>query len=490
MEKLFPSMSYNGKNLDDILKVLEISRPPTAAISNETRSIGDRGLSFKRHKRSSKIIKVKVWIETNILGTIDTLNDIFSGHQAKLFFGDQPDRYYLVVLSKFGEPSRVDHDATLTLEFESFDGMAHSTTYKVIDTPNSPDQLVFDIDNKGNEVALPIITIKNEKENGYISLVNETAAMELGNREEIDGKIVENSVMAFDYRSNKLIFGENDGFAVGEKNREIKYWYDNLGGAMDGIYKWDRVHLELANYPTSSYSGAANISWPVTDTTLHERVWWRQVFVCDRTDEFGYMSVVVTDEEDQLLYGATTTKNGGGRRAYYDFYAADGHGGFRKLQGFDFQATEADKDNPFNHTRGYSQIARDDAKLSFYWFGINKEFNIPEIKGKKAARVTVSMGGYKDRRKIEKMYLDDIFFIKNKVTSWSDIPNRYVPGSTIVINSENRTVTVNGIEKADEVVDGSLFPKIPKGKSQMVFGTSSWLKTPPKIKIEFEERWS
>ena len=100
------------------------------------------------------------------------------------------------------------------------------------------------------------------------------------------------------------------------------------------------------------------------------------------------------------------------------------------------------------------------------------------------------MGGYKDRRKIEKMYLDDIFFIKNKVTSWSDIPNRYVPGSTIVINSENRTVTVNGIEKADEVIDGSLFPKIPKGKSQMVFGTSSWLKTPPKIKIEFEERWS
>ena len=87
------------------------------------------------------------------------------------------------------------------------------------------------------------------------------------------------------------------------------------------------------------------------------------------------------------------------------------------------------------------------------------------------------------------MYLDSIVYRKDFVNGTKDIPNRYAAGSTLVINSENDSLILNNIPDLDQVVDGSLWPVIPPGKSEIEILQSSWAKKKPTVSIEFEERW-
>ncbi|WP_193434243.1 phage distal tail protein, partial [Streptococcus suis] len=87
------------------------------------------------------------------------------------------------------------------------------------------------------------------------------------------------------------------------------------------------------------------------------------------------------------------------------------------------------------------------------------------------------------------MYLDSFYYRKDFVSATKDIPNRYPIGSNIVLNSENDTVTVDGLERIVDIVHGSTFLTVPPGKSTFEVYCSSWVKTKPTVKIEFEERY-
>lgn len=268
-------MSYNGVDLEPYLTVLKVYRPGTADITNETRQVATRGLSFKRQRRGGKTIKVDIFIAGNVLETIDILNDIFADYPAKLVFSDQPDRYYLATLSKFPEPSSSVREAELTLEFESFDGVAHSVAYKRFDNPKvEGDRLVFEVENKGNETALPIIRLKSNSDNGYYGMVNDSGAMAVGNKEEMDGKTVEKSVLEFDYRDDKIL----TGFEKGAKNQAMSNVAENLTGTLGTLRFNGRNFVYLQNYSQQGVNSSGSLTFPITNSTTYDYIWWRQLF--------------------------------------------------------------------------------------------------------------------------------------------------------------------------------------------------------------------
>lgn len=487
MQKILKKVRYNGISLEDYFRVLKIYRPPTADITNVSKSIAERGVSFKRQRRGSKIIKIDILIERNIQEKIDGLNTIFATYPAKLVIDDQPDRYYLVCLSKFGEPSSSVMDATLTLEFESFDGVAHSTTYKRFDNPTVGfKELTFDIDNKGNEVAYPIIKIKSNSENGYIGLVNQTAAMEIGNREETDGKVVEKSVTQIDYRDSNIL----TGFGKALKNQAGSNDTERLTGTLDTLSVWGRWHIWLRKFDQTLVNSSGSLTWPVEGGSLYDYIWWRQIFWAGAAHQQGFIKIIATDADGQFLYGAETIKRRNGLDCEYNFLVADGNGGYKFADRMSFRCTDSDSENPFNEPRGWSDILRSDDKIEFFWWGSRRSFTVPEIKGKATANLHVILGGFLAKDLITHMYLDSFLYTKNKVKAYEDIPNRFAAGSTIEVNSENNTVIVNGLLKNDEVVDGSDFLKLPPGRSQLKVYSSSWVTEKPTVSVEFEERWS
>ena len=123
-------------------------------------------------------------------------------------------------------------------------------------------------------------------------------------------------------------------------------------------------------------------------------------------------------------------------------------------------------------------------------FGSYNDFIIPEIKGRKSAKIHVAFGAIGNKPLVSHMYLDSILYRKDFVPVTKDIPNRYMTGSNVVVNCENDSVTVDGLSKNADVVDGSDWGLVvPKGNSQLEIYSSSWIGSKPTVTVEFEERW-
>ena len=132
---------------------------------------------------------------------------------------------------------------------------------------------------------------------------------------------------------------------------------------------------------------------------------------------------------------------------------------------------------------------RNDERVQVYYNGSHYNFFVPEIRGKKSAKIHVTIGGFHGKVIIPHLYLDELMYRKDFVSVINDLPNRYPIGSNVILDSENNSVTVDGIEKAVDVVQGSKFLSIPPGSSQLEVYCSNWVKTKPTVKVEFKERY-
>lgn len=489
MSKVFKSMKYNGISLDPYIVIKKITRPPTADITNETKHIALRGLSLTRRRFGGKVIKVDAFIKSNVLATIDKLNSIFSEQEKKIEFDDQPDRYYIVSLQSLGEPSSAVRNADITITFLSVDGVAHSVSYKKITNYRQDGKkLLIDITNNGNVDAHPIITVKHNAENGYLAFVNKSSVFEVGDREIADAEIREKSVVAYDFKDERIV----NALTTGKKNVAI---LNDKGQILDKNLQWnqvwDRKHLEIEGSISPGYH-AGSLTFDIPDGGgLYDYIWWRQVFICGLMNQYGFIKVAVSDENDQFLYGVETYKRQAGTKTEYNFMITDGKGGFKNTDlKWTFDATTANEHNPFNEPRGWSDMTRADDTVSVFWWGSQNKRVFPELKGKKSKQVHIAIGTIQGNPLVTHMYIDGFYYRKDKVPYEFNVPNAFGAGTEVVINAENDTVLVDNIPKANIIVDGFFsFPKIPPGSSTLEVYSSSWSTANPDITLSFEERW-
>ena len=206
-------------------------------------------------------------------------------------------------------------------------------------------------------------------------------------------------------------------------------------------------------------------------------------------NQLGFIKLTVSDTNGQFLYGVETYKRTYGLDCEYNFLASNGKGGYNILKRWTFQGTHLDTQNPFNEPRGWSDLKRNDDKVQVYWWGSYPTFTIPEIKGRKSAKIHLAFGTVRNNPLITRMYVEQLYYQKDFVQTTRDIPNRYPMGSQVVINSDEDTVLVDGLAKIGDVVDGSSWLTLPPGKSQLELYVSSFVKKKPTVSIEFEERW-
>ena len=511
------SMTYNGVDLSGLLKVLEVKSDIGNERSIKTEKLSRIGTIATAVEVGAKEIEVKVSLASfdvaNIRfvdttepadaerGNINELKERIAGifdatEPKKLTLGKYPNRYFNALVKGDMELEGITdwYDET-TIKFYIPDGVAHSTTYKrVVDYEESQGKMVFAIDNKGTADAYPIITFKANDENGYYGLVSDRFAFEAGSIEEADIVPYKHSEILWDYVSDNGII---KGLADGQKNVAIlNDNSQNLNGTLAIQSAWGRPHLFLANRgsgPLGNHAGSVTWEIPADSVgekgALHEYIWWRQIFWVNPANQYGFIKISFTGENGEFLYGVEPIKRGNGLNTEYNFMASNGIGGYRLVKQWTFWPTHNPSENPFNKDSGQSDILRRDDEVQLFWNGSYQKFTVPEIKGKKSIKVHVAMGAFGDKPLPTHMYLDSIVYRKDFVNGTKDIPNRYAAGSTLVINSENDSLILNNIPDLDQVVDGSLWPVIPPGKSEIELLQSSWAKKKPTVSIEFEERW-
>lgn len=489
--------TYKGVDLSPFLKILRIER----TIGNErniaTNAAPKIGVNVQEVTFGAKTIKVKVSLASRDLtaqGFVDTieyptvtdvnLNNIreqvtallHAESEYRLELPDEPDRYYMAIPKGDIELDGISdwYDET-TIEFFVPDGVAHSTVYRQFDTPTvSSDRLTFNLVNNGNVDAFPIITIRNNAENGYVGLVNTSGAMELGNREEADTEVVKQSEMLLDYRATKIL----QGYSAATKS-----------GSLTTSNVWGRNHIQLGS---GTYGNAA---WQVPNDSsgqagsLNDYIWGRMICWAGSVNQKGSLRLNVRGADGAFLYGLEINKGSFGLECEYSLWVRDSTGVGAKRKSWKFQGTHKDGDNPFNHNRGWFDVLRRDDMLQVFWWGSYNQMKFPELKGLKTGRIELIISGYQNANKITHLYLDEIYYRKDFVAVMKDIPNRYPIGSTIVVDSEDDTVMVDGLDRFGDRVQGSAWLKIPPGNSQLEVYSSSWARTKPTVTVKFEERY-
>ena len=492
---------YNNHDLSEVIRIIEVIRPVGNERSVTTNDAPFLGVNVQDLKIGPKKIKVKFAIHKKTAREAESAKHALASilntkDPVRITISDEPDKYYLGMAI-----GAVDMDNVVRWfqkgEFEILipDGVAHAITYKRFDNPKQEgNKLVFDLVNNGNVDAFPVVTVRNNAENGYIGLVNPSGALELGNREETDLEIYKQSEILFDYVSNNGIV---KGLAQGQKNVAIlNDLSQNLNGILAIDNTWDRPHIALTNQGSGSRpNNAGSVSWEIPlDSNkqrgaLHEYIWWRQIFWLGSANQLGFIKIAISDTEGQFLYGVETIKRANGLDVEYNFLASNGKGGYNLIKQWVFKGTHEETANPFNEPRGWSDLLRRDDMVQVYWWGSYPQFHIPEIKGKKSAKIHVAIGAFGNKPQVTHAYLDSIVYRKDFVTGIRDVPNRYRPGSTVVIDCENDSITVDGLNKFSDRVHGSSWLKVPPGNSKLEVYCSSWAKNKPTVAVNFEERW-
>lgn len=493
-------MRFNKTDLRELIEIHDIQRDIG---NNRSISIDHApriGVNIQQQTIDAKYIKVDFSIWSKDRNTLKhKLAGIFNVDGPKeLTFSDEPDKYYLaMVIDDISMQEASGRRSNGSIKFIIPDGVAHSSAYKRFDSDKNATseagKMVFDLINNGTEAAFPIVKVKHNAENGYIGLVNTSGALEVGDPKEIDAEIVKRSEVLLDFRGDKIV----DGFARAVKIGSVTNSPENLNGTSELVTANGKKRVKLREQSSGTYneSYSTGLSWEIpADSTgekgsLDDYIFCKLVYQLDSVTQCGFIKVTVSDTNGQFLYGVETYKRYKGLYCGFNVFATDNKGEYNFLKCFDFDSSSDRNKNPFALSRGQFELKRNDEKVQVYYNGSYYNFIVPEIEGKKSAKVHVTIGAFHGKAIIPHLYLDELLYRKDFVQASRDIPNRYPMGSNIILNSENDSVTVDGIERAADVVQGSKFLSIPPGKSQLEVYCSSWVKIRPTVTIEFEERW-
>ena len=489
------TVTFNQFDLSKIIHITDVERDVGNERTIKTDDAPMIGVNIQEVKVGPKIIRVGFALQgTNIETAKHELASVLNvDTPKKLTFTDEPDKYYLaVVRGGVSVKNVVKWFQKGSIEFLVPDGVAHSTAYRKFETVKMENnKLVIEVENKGTTPAYPIITLNHKSTNGYVGLVNSVSAFELGNKEGYvtDPRLRSESLLK--YRDNITA-----GLAAGLRNQAIlNDVSQSLDGTLGIVNVWNRPHIHLTGVGRGANNHAGSLTWDIPADSfgnrgsLNEYIWWRQIFRLGRYDQLGFIKVMVSDEQGRFLYGVESIKRETGAKCEFNFLASNGSGGYKLVYQWEFEGEENPATNPFDPQRGWVDLERRDDIVRVFWFGGYPKFRVPEIAGKKSAKVHVALGAFGDREWLTHMYLDGIEYRKDMVSGNRAVPNRFSAGSTVVINSENDSVQVNGIDSVVDVVDGSNWLSIPPGKSTIELYLSSFAGEKPSVKVEFEERW-
>ena len=516
------SVIYDGKNLTELFNEgrgrtvpVDVTKNVASNFNNNYQDQGRRryGQQFLYSTLSVKQIQVSFTLVGNYdyFNTIaETLGGYLNVDKPKpLIFGDEPNKVWEAIPS--GQASlAVDKNtapitATVTVTFDvpksygenkaqalvSSDGETKDGSIKKVSTGHYKATLK----NFGTAETYPDIKLKFNSDNGWVGIVKSSSeSYEIGNPNEANTRTAKQSEILFDYVSNNWI---TNGFAVGAKNQgRFNDDSHSLNGTLAIENNWGRPHIALTNTGGGDkYLRGSSLTWEIPADSngqkgsLYEYFWWRQILWLGAANQFGFIKISVTDANGVFLYGVETYKHTNGFDCHYNFLAGDGKGGYKVLGRKHFYGTHVSTANPFNEPQGWSDVQRFDDVLQFYWQGSYPKFTVPEIKGKKSAKIHIGIFGIKDWPLITHLYLDSFVYAKHHVEKEEDIPNRFRKGSILEVDMAKGKTYVDNLPALNELTYLSEPFSIGTGETEIDIYTSSWVRTDPTIEITWKERY-
>lgn len=494
------SVRFNGIELNQYIKVTQGFTPYVGA--NWAPEINNgagitRGSVFQYTTHKEKIIPMPFQMRYDLEDKYEELERILNVDEPKpLIFGNMPNKVFYAIPS-----GTLDFEENVFLGNGQInwvvpDGVAHSTNIIQVTAAVKNGTLTAHVDNDGNADVYPIYRIKHVTENGYLGIVHPGGAFEMGNREEADKE-------AYQRSEDLLNKGDLSGFVpftgTNPENSSIQ-----LNGTLEA-YGNGYLRIASAGSGSSWHGGCRKFTLPPDSNgqvgAVNFYSWFMLEFATvNFPGQTGMVQVLLTDASNELIAGFgivknDTVSNKANVCAWLGAVDPTWVGGVSptEVKRWDLTPTIYDNHNPYNG-RGYTDILKVGGKIRFYYWGKYYEFNASHLASKKVSNILVVIGQYGNRSLsasdfIGRIGVGNIWCRKDNVSKIRDIPNRYRAGSEIVIDTEHDTITVDGLPRNNELVDGSNFSALPVGETDIEFYPSSWCQTRPTVTVEYRKRW-
>ena len=205
----------------------------------------------------------------------------------------------------------------------------------------------------------------------------------------------------------------------------------------------------------------------------------------------GAQTIAFLTGKNEVICSMSINKSDSvGNTAHVDWFAPQN----KKIKTLDFQPT-AYEGNPFNLKMGggHNDFLKEGDKLRIFWYGQYYYFTIPEIKDMACEKIQVWIGQWGDRnlgnQLVTHNYLKSIWFRKDNVEKYRDVPNRYKSGDVVYIDGNDTAVYVNGMKRMEDEIRGSKHFLVPPGETEIQFSYSAFSSPPPTIKAKIREAY-
>lgn len=484
------SVKFNDIELGKYIEVLQGFTPFVGADWNPSfvKAEKQNGSDFAYTSYENKQIVMPFTIEGNLEEKYDALQKALKVDEPKkLVFGNVPNKCFYAIPSgtlEFSEETEFLGEGTITWLIP--DGVAYSTAEFSFDGVQKDGYQTITIQNNGTEWADVDYEIAHQHENGFIGLVSQYGVIQLGKQEEADGENYEASEELFNGYS---LFQDDHGtsYQNPENTTQGTLEVKNVAGY--------NVMALKGGQATSGYwnGGMKTLTIPVDSEgrrgAKNFYCYTQHWFETGLMGQTGAQTIAFLTGDNKVICAMSINKSDTvGNTAHVDWFAPQN----KKIKTLDFQPTSYE-DNPFNLKMGggHNDFLKEGDKLRIFWYGKYYHFTIPEIKDMVCEKIQVWIGQWGSRdlgnQLVTHNYLKSIWFRKDNVEKYRDVPNRYRAGDVVSIDGESTKVYVNGMVAKGDEINGSNYPKVPPGTTEVQFCYSSFSSPPPHIKAKIRE---
>lgn len=474
-------VTFDGFDLTQYLEVTEGFTPFDGADFSPVilRKSAGTGDEFVRTRIGSKTIPMPFIVQHDVWAKYDLIQTILNVTEPKeLTFSHMPNRVFMAIPKDTLNFEEIFLQGEGVINWLIPSGLGYNPAKtRVTFTKVAPGVLEAELDNMGTEWATVDYNITHNYENGYIGIVSEFGAIQLGDIAEVDKVPAEKSIVLtnnpkgnFSNWKDGTIYYENRN-----KTAATTMTSDSQFGGRLGI-----LPAGFTNTQNSAYFGA--IKEFVWDTPAqHWYIWARARFETGLMGQTGAWGISMVDKNDKMIASMVIEKtDSSGNNATIGFRRGGPNGENVGLRYINFTPSYWIKDNPYGDesrvkNRDMWDMRKEGSRLTFFWYGQYFPFNVPEIANMEATRVQFFIGQFKGRptvannsRLVSRMYLNDFSLFQNKVPYMKDVPNRYPKDSVVRIDGATKKPYFNNMLRLSDEVKGSVYFKIPPGKKTKV----------------------
>lgn len=462
------AMSFNGEYLENTVpgyRTLSVEgRSPVRSV---IRSITDYavGERYQNRRREARTLKVSFVLAgtgaDDLTASVDSLSAALSAEETQIIFADEEDKYYTGTVESVTAKSAGKNTVKGEIQIRCADPVKYSVEEKTVEEADGEFSFIY----AGTHPACPVLEATAESDLGFVAYADELGhIIQIGDPDEVDMEEKQHSETLIDADfTSSMPSGWTANSAYTPSNRNPHVHTGTLkagtasgnglsvlgGGSYGSGTGWHGPTLTKALPADSSgHVGAANFTlsfWHFLTTASMNDMggFWVSVEAGSGASRQNIASIVFCKSArgNNQSRAELCVRDKIMKTVYFDSSY------WNPITGYppSWSGYETHSMKQTNPGAGHSSIQKFGSKITFNLAGTSYVFDDPEAEELEAREVSVWFEQYGTEAAYGANVLRTLALQSHAVSSWEDIPNKFMDGDVITADTKDAVIRVNGV---------------------------------------------